>query len=134
MDVDPDVRTEAGSIIRKCEIALPHFRRGDALSAEDYPPGPFDLVVSTGLGEFLQRDELLTFYSHVHRVLRTGGVFFTSATARDRSSDLLLPMVELVTQYRSADDVRRILQRLPWREVRLTRESNGLQTFVVATK
>ena len=49
-------------------------------------------------------------------------------------SELLLQMVELVTQYRSADDVKHLLERLPWREVRLSRERSGLQTFVVATK
>jgi hypothetical protein len=134
MDIDLDVLTEASSITSSCGIVSAHFHRGDALSAEDYPPGPFDLVVSTGLGEFLRGDELLTLYSNVNKVLRTGGVFFTSATARDPSSDLLLKMVELITQYRSADEVQRILQRLPWREVRLTRERSGLQTFVVATK
>ena len=134
MDIDPEVLAEAMALTDACEVTSAHFHRGDALSAQEYPPGPFDLVVSTGLGEFLQPDELVTFYGHVHRVLRPGGVFFTSATARDSSSDLLLRMVELVTQYRSADEVQRLLQCLPWREVRLTRERSGLQTFVMATK
>lgn len=134
MDIDPEVLAEAKAAVSACAIPRADFHRGDALSAKDYPPGPFDLVVSTGLGEFLRHDEIAAFYSHVHNALRPGGVFFTSATAKDPMSELLLQMVELVTQYRSADDVKHLLERLPWREVRLSRERSGLQTFVVATK
>jgi len=74
------------------------------------------------------------FYAHVHRLLRPGGLFFTSATAKDRFSDLLLQMVELVAHYRSADDMQRLLQCRPWHGVRLTRDRSGLQTFVMAIK
>jgi SAM-dependent methyltransferase len=134
MDIDPEVLAEAGAAIAQCGLTSTYLHEGDALAADEYPPGPFDLVVSTGLGEFLQRDELMTFYSHVHGLLRPGGVFFTSATAKDPSSDRLLQMVELVTQYRSADDLLRVLEGLPWRELRVTRDPSGLQTFVMATR
>jgi SAM-dependent methyltransferase len=134
MDIDSDVLAEANAATSTLGIPQPRFRRGDALVAEDYPPGPFDLVVSTGLGEFLQEDELATFFAHVHHVLRPGGVFFTSATARDPSSDLLLQMVELRAHYRSADEVLKILRRRSWREVRVTTDPDGLQTFVTATR
>lgn len=134
MDIDSDVLAEANAVTSTLGIPPPRFHRGDALVAEDYPPGPFDLVVSTGLGEFLQEDELATFFAHVHHVLRPGGVFFTSATARDPSSDLLLQMVELRAHYRSADEVLKILRRRSWREVRVTTDPDGLQTFVTATR
>lgn len=134
MDIDSEVLAEASGVIAECHLDSAHLHRGDALSANEYPPGPFDLVVSTGLGEFLQADELVTLYSHVHALLRPGGVFFTSATARDPSSDRLLQMVELVTQYRSADDLVRVLEDLPWQELRVTRDPSGLQTFVTATR
>ncbi len=134
MDVDPQVLSEASAAIAPCGLSAVHWHRGDALSAQEYPPGPFDLVISTGLGEFLHRDELATFYGHVHGVLRPGGVFFTSATARDPSSDRLLQLAELVTQYRSADEVLQVLEGLPWRELRVMRDPSGLQTFVTATR
>jgi SAM-dependent methyltransferase len=134
MDIDSEVLVEASAVIAECGLASVHLHRGDALSAGDYPQGPFDLVVSTGLGEFLQRDELVRFYRHVHGLLRPGGVFFTSATARDSSSDRLLQMVELVTQYRSADDLLPLLEDLPWHELRVIRDPTGLQTFVTATR
>ena len=134
MDIDSEVLVEASAVITECGLASVHLHRGDALSAGDYPQGPFDLVVSTGLGEFLQRDELARFYRHVHGLLRPGGVFFTSATARDPSSDRLLRMVELVTQYRSADDLLPLLEDLPWQELRVIRDPSGLQTFVTATR
>lgn len=134
MDIDSEVLVEASAVIAECGLTSVHLHRGDALSADDYPQGPFDLVVSTGLGEFLQRDELVTFYRHVHGLLRPGGVFFTSATARDPSSDRLLQMVELVTQYRSADDLLHLLEDLAWQELRMIRDPSGLQTFVTATR
>ena len=134
MDIDSEVLVEASEVMTACGLASVHLHKGDALSADDYPPGPFDLVVSTGLGEFLQRDELVTFYRHVHGLLRPGGVFFTSATARDPASDRLLQMVELVTQYRSADDLLHLLEDLPWQELRMIRDPSGLQTFVTATR
>ena len=46
--------------------------------------------------------------------MEPGGTFYTSATARDSRSDALLRMAEVVTQYRRAGAVERILRRLPW--------------------
>lgn len=132
MDIDSAVLDEATAMTAECEIATAEFHQGNALSAVDYPRGPFNLVVSTGLGEFLQSDELVTFYRCVHAVLAPGGIFFTSGTARDPRSDMLLRVVELVTQYRSADELAQLLQRLPWRQVKLTRDRTGLQTLVTA--
>lgn len=134
MDIDPDVLAEARVATRDCGIESVRFHCGNALSSADYPQGPFNLVVSTGLGEFLTDDELVTFYRRVYEVLEPGGTFFTSATGLDASSDALLRMVELVTHYRSPDDLWAQLRRVPWRRVRLTRDRTGLQTFVTAVK
>jgi hypothetical protein len=56
------------------------FMRGNALLAEDYPKESFDFVVSTGLGEFLNADEIEIFYRNIQSVLAPDGIFYTSAT------------------------------------------------------
>jgi hypothetical protein len=70
----------------------------------------------------------------VYDRLESGGTFCTSATARDERSEALLRIGELVTHYRRADDVERLLRQLPWRRLELTTDCTGLQTFVTATK
>jgi hypothetical protein len=89
MDIDSEVLVEASAVISECGLASVQLHRGEALSADDYPPGPFDLVVSTGLGEFLQRDELATFYRQVHGLLRRAASFLPARrpeTLRRRGS------------------------------------------------
>jgi hypothetical protein len=43
-------------------------------------------------------------------------------------------MAELVTTYRGADELERILRTLPWSRLDVTRDPSGLQTFVAAVK
>ncbi len=137
MDLDPEVIDLATSLTRACGVraaGFPRFHQGDALSRADYPQRTFHVVLSTGLGEFLDDDELGTFYGHVYHALEPGGVFYTSATARDGRSDVLLQMVELITRYRRAEQLERILRQLPWRALSLTRDETGLQTFATAIR
>ena len=134
MDVDPAALEVARAFTDGCGAGAVHYHQGDALAARDYFVAHFDLVVSTGLGEFLQDDELATFYTHVYDALEPGGTFYTSVTARDRRSDVLLRMVELESHYRSAEDVAEILRRLPWTQTELDLDPTGLQTFVTARR
>ena len=134
LDIDPDVLEVAGGLTRGCGLASIHYHLGNALVPADYPSSRFHVVVSTGLGEFLHDDELAAFYTLVYGVMEPGGTFYTSATARDRRSDALLRMAELVTQYRSTGEVERILRQLPWSRLALARDSTGLQTFITAVK
>ena len=134
MDVDPAALEVARAFTDGCGAGAVHYHQGDALVARDYLVAHFDLVVSTGLGEFLQDDELATFYAHVYDALEPGGTFYTSVTARDRRSDVLLRMVELESHYRSAEDVAEILRRLPWTQTELDLDPTGLQTFVTARR
>ena len=129
MDLDPDV-------LRLAAGAFPggHFVEGDALKISAYPPGEFDLVISTGLGEFLSDDELLTLYKNVHAKLRPGGVFCTSATAFEPRSEALLNAFELRTHYRNSGQLAERLGSLPWSSVHLTVHESGLQTFALARK
>jgi|RhiMethySRZTD1v2_1073278.scaffolds.fasta_scaffold799189_2 hypothetical protein len=134
MDVDFHVLNDAYRATTGCPIASLQFHRGDALCAKDYPAGFFDCVISTGLGEFLTARELEGFHSRVYDVLVPGGVFFTSASAREPWSARLLEMIELIAQYRTADEVSAALGGRPWRQIRCTEDRSGLQTFVRAVK
>lgn len=134
MDLDPEVIDLATRLTRSCGLRSVRFGQGDAMSRADYPAGTFHVVLSTGLGEFLDDDELGTFYAHAYQTLEPGGVFYTSATARDARSDVLLQMVELIPRYRRAEQLERILRQLPWRLLSLTRDDTGLQTFATAIR
>lgn len=134
LDVDPDVLAIARRLTCDCGLGADRYHRGDALDRNDYPAGRFDLVVSTGLGEFLDDSELAAFYRIVFGTLEPGGVFYTSATAKDPKSDVLLQMIELKTHYRGVDALRSILRTCPWTRFELTEDGSRLQTFVIAVK
>jgi hypothetical protein len=134
LDIDPDVLDIAGGLTANCGLGAVEYHRGNALVAGDYPPCRFHVIVSTGLGEFLGDDELAAFYGLVYDAMEPGGTFYTSATAREPRSDALLRMAEVVTQYRQAGAVERILRLCPWSRLSLTPDSTGLQTFVTAVK
>ena len=134
MDLDPQVLGLAGTLLRDSGLGKFRLHCANALSGDEYPRGPFHLVISTGLGEFLNDNELVAFYGHIYQVLEDGGLFYTSASARGRGSDALLRIAEILPQYRGAAELEPLIRRYPWREVTLTQDSTGLQTFVQAVK
>jgi SAM-dependent methyltransferase len=110
------------------------FARGDALDASAFP-SELDVIVSTGLGEFLDNDLLVRFYRNCHERLRVGGVFVTSGMQADRVADYLMrQLAELHTHYRRADELIRWLHTVGFHEVATRRDDVGLQTLVVARK
>ncbi|HYE20328.1 MAG TPA: class I SAM-dependent methyltransferase [Tepidisphaeraceae bacterium] len=134
LDLDPDVLRAAADFVAHLGVPF-HFHRGDALDPTAYAPlGQFDLVISTGLGEFLPDDDLARLYANAHAALAPGGVFFTSATAHDPRSDALLARFELVTRYRTPAQIAALLAPLPWARVDLVPHPSGLQTFVRAVR
>lgn len=134
LDIDPEVIAQARLMTFGRGLGATHFHIGNAFNANDYPSGRFQHVISTGLGDFLADDDLETLYRLVHRALAPGGTFFTSASDRDRRSDVLLQMAELSPHYRDAGDVERILRRFEWTGLDLVRDPSGLQTFVTAVR
>ena len=80
MDLDPELLKTAKECVAPLGLGRFELIRGNALLTEDYPKGPFDFVVSTGLGEFLNADEIEIFYRNLHRVRAPGGIFYTSVT------------------------------------------------------
>ena len=134
LDIDPHVLAIAQRLTLECGLSGSSYHLGDALDANDYPSGHFDLVVSTGLGEFLDDRQLAAFYRIVFDKLGSGGVFYTSATAREPRSDLLLRIAELTTLSRGADALRSIITTLPWTSIEFNEDDSRLQTFVTAVK
>jgi hypothetical protein len=110
------------------------FTRGDALDANAFP-SELDLIVSTGLGEFLDDPLLVRFYTNCHERLREGGVFVTSGMQPDRIADYLMrQLAELHAHYRRGDELIRWLHTAGFNDVATRRDDVGLQTLVVARK
>jgi hypothetical protein len=110
------------------------FTQGDALDAKAFP-SELDVIVSTGLGEFLDDDQLVRFYTNCHEKLRVGGVFVTSSMQADRVADYLMrQLAELHTNYRRSDELIRWLHTAGFHEVSTRQDKVGLQTLVVARK
>ena len=110
------------------------FTRGDALDAHSYP-SELDVIASTGLGEFLDDDMLVQFYTNCHDRLRSGGTFVTSAMQPDRIADYLMrQLAELHAHYRRGDEIIRSLHTAGFHEVSTRQDDVGLQTLVVARR
>jgi hypothetical protein len=110
------------------------FTRGDALDAAAFP-AELDVIVSTGLGEFLDDALLLQFYRNCHDKLREGAVFATSGMQPDRIADYLMrQLAELHTHYRRGDELIRWLHTAGFNDVATRRDDVGLQTLVVARR
>lgn len=134
MDIDPELLKLADAFTAGCGVPRRFFHQGNALLAETYPPVRFHAAVSTGLGEFLRTPELEVFYRNVHAALLPGGTFYTSATRYEKRSETFLRAFELITQYRTTEDLEKILGQLPWSKLKLVQDNSGLQTFVIAVK
>ena len=108
--------------------------QGDALVSSDYPPCTFHVVLSTGLGEFLDDGELEQLFSNAYRALEPAACLHQRDGEKTRGRDPLLRIVELVTRYRQVDEFERLLRPLPWRALSVTRDRTGLQTFATAIR
>jgi SAM-dependent methyltransferase len=134
LDLDP----EPLELSRRLAGDDPTFRLllGDALDACAYPwHGELDVIVSTGLGEFLDDGDLERFYTICHTALRPGGTFVTSGMQPDRMAEYLMrELAELRARYRGAGVLRRYLTAAGFASVDTFRDDVGLQTLVVARK
>jgi cyclopropane fatty-acyl-phospholipid synthase-like methyltransferase len=134
IDIDHRALAAASALTTRHHLPSAHYHLGDALTGEGYPNVRFDVVISTGLGEFLSDEELAAFYGRVYDAMEPGATFYTSATVRDGRSDALLQMAEIVTASRTPAQLERILRHIPWRRLDVTRDPSGLQTFVTAVR
>ena len=110
------------------------FIQGDALDAASFPPS-LDLIVSTGLGEFLSDNELATFYANCLAALRPGGRFVTSSSSRSRFADRLLrELAELHAHYRDSRALQDALTRAGFTEISVRPDRFGLQSLATAIR
>lgn len=134
MDIDTEVVEAADDFLQETSLGSKELTQGDALNPQCFLPNHYNMIVSTGLGEFLDDRQLLQFYGHVFNALRVDGTFCTSTTAREKRSDYLLRAFELQTNYRNTEETEALLSLLPWKKVQLRKDPSGLQTFVTATR
>ncbi len=134
MDLDPAVCTAAENFLAGSVLHMPRIFQGDALEPKCYTREHYHFISSTGLGEFLADDDLVTLYGNAFEALRPGGVFFTSATAFEGKSDALLRSFELHSHYRTRFDLKRLLSGQRWSRIEFERHESGLQTFVRAIR
>jgi SAM-dependent methyltransferase len=110
------------------------FECGDAFDLKAFP-SELDVIVSTGLGEFLDDNLLLQFYKNCHERLRHGGTFVTSGMQVDRLANYLMrQLAELHAHYRKGEQLIRFLHTAGFHEVTMRQDDVGLQTLVVARK
>ena len=129
---------DAGAIAAAREFLAPlrelntGFTCGDALDTATLREGHFDFIASTGLGEFLNDEQIATFYCNVESWLAPGGAFYTSATAWERRFVWLLKTFELEAHYRDQTQLRSLLESTPWQSIKVWHDTTQLQTFGLA--
>ena len=132
LDLDPGPLALSGQLVG--DDPRFSFIVGDALRPDAYPTN-LDIIVSTGLGEFLDDAALARLYAACHRALRPGGVFVTSGMQPDRLADYLMrELAELRPRYRRGDELARALLGAGFAEVDARQDDVGLQTLIVARK
>jgi hypothetical protein len=132
-DIDPELLKRAAEFTKDCPVPR-EFHQGNALERETYPTGKFHCVVSTGLNEFLKPEQLRDFQRNVFDCLIPGGLFFTSFTQREGSSEVLMTAFELHTEYHSRESLEQTVRDCPWSEVKIWPHESGLQLFMIARK
>ena len=133
LDLDPEVLDEARAFAAARGLRGFETHLGDALERASYPAAA-DFIGCTGLGDFLDDGALARLYAVLFDVLRPGGVLVTSGMERRRGADYLLRLAEIRTRYRSAAELVRLVERLPFREVTARRDGTGIQTVVTARR
>ena len=86
LDKDPEALQSAQALAAEAQTQRPlpgtvEFRMSDGLRPGLTEAGirrEFDLVTSNGLNIYLNNDQCVTFYRHVHEALKPGGTFITS--------------------------------------------------------
>lgn len=132
IDIDQEPLTLSRALVR--DHANFSFIAGNALDAAIYP-ADLDVIVSTGLGDFLDDDALVRFYRICHGALRPGGALVTSAQQPQPLADFLMrELAELRATYRSPDQLADALHAAGFTDVTVRRDAVGLQALAVARR
>ena len=134
LDTDPVAHSKAKILAQEFHLENFMFIPGDAFLKENYSV-KFDVIVSTGFGEFLTDAQLSKFYEICFHALKEGGIFVSAATLRHKLSDYLMRHIaELLTQYREEEKLLELLKKTSFVETKLARDSVGYQVFIRAEK
>lgn len=135
LDLDRDLIMQQKNLFEKSGSRhVFQFHVGDALEKESYPVHAH-IIVSTGLGEFLERTNLIAFYNTCHAVLQKDGVFITSASTLHQLSDYLMRNIgELYAFYRTQEEIQQIFKETPFRKIHTYKDSHGYQTIIIGQK
>lgn len=110
------------------------FASGDAFDLRAYPPDT-DVIVSTGLVDFLDDESATRFFATCHAALRAGGVLVTSAQQPQPLADYLMrELAELRPVYRGPAGITEVVRRAGFSDVMARPDAVGLQTLVTARK
>jgi SAM-dependent methyltransferase len=134
MDLDPELLKIAENWMAPLDLGNYEIIRGNARLAEEYPKESFDFVVSAGLGEFLKADEIEVLLPQCPQRSRPGGVLYASVMRYEKRSESFLKTFELFTRFRTVDQLGTLLNKVPWRNLKLVQDETGLQTYVHAVK
>ena len=135
MDLDPEPLSLSMPFVTEEKLQDKFtFKQGNALNADDFFRD-MDIVTSTGLADFLNDEQLETFFRNVFAVLRPGGILHSTGMKAHGISDWLMRnLAELHTQYRDMDSMERVANKVPFTRVRLAYDDVGIQTLMVARK
>lgn len=134
MDIDTKVLKEVDQVLRIKGLSNFLLYRGDALNSIHYKIKPH-IIVSTGLGEFLDEESLMKFYKICYSKLNNKGIFITTSTSRHKLSDYLMRNLgELTAYYRTKRDMVGLFRQIPFSNVRMYNDTIGYQTIIIAEK
>lgn len=135
LDLDEEPLAIGKTLAREYGVAERfEWRVGDAFDRSSYPR-ELDIITSTGLTEFLDRDRVVRFLTLCFDALRPGGILVTSSTRRHRLSAFLMEqLAELNANYREAPEVEAILRETPFGSWTIERDAIGYQWLVVARR
>jgi SAM-dependent methyltransferase len=132
LDIDNEPLSLSRELVRN--HANFSFMAGNALDTSAYP-NDLNVIVSTGLGDFLDDTSLVRFYRNCHQALRPGGVLVTSAQQPQPLADFLMrELAELRATYRDPRQLEAALRSAGFTEVTVRKDSVGLQALAVARK
>lgn len=107
------------------------FTRGDVFDRAAYPAA--DVIVSTGLADFLDDADATRFFATCRSALRPGGLLVTSAQLPQRLADFLMrELAELRPRYRSAPQIAAVVRDAGFADVATRPDRVGYQTLVTA--
>ncbi|MHB8710334.1 MAG: class I SAM-dependent methyltransferase [Minisyncoccota bacterium] len=131
LDLDPELVAQMNAYSTTLSVPTSFFV-GDALDESAYPK-KYDMILSTGLTEFLDDTQTGAFYKLIRSKLKPKGVFVTSGMLPHRLSIYLMSNIaELHAFYRQEEDLRLLAQKAGFTSVTTYRDPIGLQSMLVA--